>query len=40
MFQHQALARSTELADVLERAAIEDFTVDNGPGRQVGEGSV
>ncbi len=37
MFQDQALARSTELADVLERAAIEDFTVDNGPGRQVGE---
>ena len=37
MFQDQALARSTELAGILERAAIEDFTVGNGPGRQVGE---
>ena len=37
MFQHQALARSTKLAAILERMAIEDFTVDNGPGRQLGE---
>ncbi len=37
MFQDQALARSTELAGILERAAIEDFTVDNGPGRQAGD---
>ena len=35
MFQHQALARSTELAGILERAAIEHFTVDNGRGRLV-----
>lgn len=35
MFQHQALARSTELDGILERAAIERFTVDNGPGRHV-----
>ncbi len=37
MFQYQALARSTELANILARAAVEDFTVDNGPGRQIGE---
>ena len=37
MFQDQALARSTKLASILERMAIEDFTVDNGPGRQLGE---
>lgn len=35
MFQDQALARSTELDGILERAAIECFTVDNGPGRLV-----
>ena len=37
MFRDQALARSTKLAAILERMAIEDFTVDNGPGRQLGE---
>ncbi len=37
MFRDQALARSTKLAAILERASIEDFTVDNGPGRQVGD---
>ena len=35
MFQDQALARSTELDGILEGAAIEHFTVDNGPGRLV-----
>lgn len=35
MFQNQARARSTELDDILEGAAIEHFTVDNGPGRLV-----
>ncbi len=35
MFQGQALARSTELDGILESAAIEHFTVDNGPGRHV-----
>ena len=36
MFQDQALARAAELADILERESIEDFAVDNGPGRSVG----
>ena len=35
MFQGQALVRSTELDGILESAAIEDFTVDNGPGCHV-----
>ena len=35
MFQEQALVRSTELDGILERAAIEHFTVDNGPNRHV-----
>ena len=35
MFQGQALARSAELDGILERAGIEHFTVDNGPGRLV-----
>ena len=35
MFQKQALVRSTELDGILERAAIEHFTVDNGSGRHV-----
>ncbi len=37
MFQGQALARATELVDILERASIEDFVVDNGTGRSVGD---
>ena len=36
MFQYQALARAAELADILERASIEDFEVDNGIGCSVG----
>ena len=37
MFLDQAFRRATELADILERAGVEDFVVDNGPGRSVGE---
>ena len=35
MFLNQAL-RAEELADILSRASVEDFVVDNGPGRSVG----
>ncbi len=35
MLQAQFTARSAELADILERAQVEDFTVDNGDGRLV-----
>ncbi|MDO8751170.1 MAG: hypothetical protein Q7K03_08510 [Dehalococcoidia bacterium] len=35
MFQAQGVARSAELAGILERALVEDFTVENGDGRQV-----
>ena len=34
---NQQLARAAELADILERAGVEDYVVDNGPGRSVGE---
>ncbi len=37
MFLDQALARASELDGILERAGVEDFVVDNGPGRSVGE---
>ena len=36
MFLDQALTRAAELADILDRAGVEDFVVDNGPGRSVG----
>ncbi len=36
MFLDQALTRSAELADILDRASVEDFVVGNGPGRSVG----
>ena len=36
MFLNQALARAEELADILSRASVEDFAVDNGPGRSIG----
>ena len=39
MFQDQAHASSTELADILARAAVEDFPVENGPKRQDRRGS-
>ncbi|MSQ22328.1 MAG: hypothetical protein EXR53_03340 [Dehalococcoidia bacterium] len=35
MFQAQGIARSAELAGILERTRVENFTVDNGEGRQV-----
>ncbi len=35
MFQAQGIARSAELADILERARAEDFTVDNGDKRPI-----
>ncbi len=37
MFQAQGIARSAELADILERKRVEDFTVDNDEGRPVTE---
>ena len=37
MFQSEAIIRSRELADILERISAEDFTVDNGEGRSVTE---
>ncbi len=37
MFQAQGIARSAELADILERTRADDFTVDNGGGRLVTE---
>ena len=33
MFLDQALARAEELTEILVRVGVEDFTVDNGPGR-------
>ena len=35
MIQAQAVARSAELAGILQRRRAEDFTVDNGPGRSI-----
>ena len=35
MIQAQAIARSATLADILERAGAEDFTVGNGEGRSI-----
>lgn len=37
MFQAEALARSVELADILESARAEDFTVDNDGDRSITE---
>ena len=37
MFQQQALARTEELDGVLKRNQPDDFVVDNGPGRPVGD---
>ena len=31
----RALKRATELDGILERAGVEDFVVDNGPGRSI-----
>lgn len=36
MFLEQSLARAAELDEILARAGVEDFAVDNGPGRSVG----
>ena len=33
----RALERATELDGILERAGVEDFVVDNGPGRSIGD---
>lgn len=33
----QALKRAAELDGILERAGVEDFVVDNGPGRSIGD---
>ena len=35
MIQAHAVARSAELAEILRRARVEDFTVDNDAGRSV-----
>ena len=35
MIQAEAVARAATLADILERARAEDFTVDNGEGRSI-----
>ena len=37
MYQEWALARAAELDGILARAGVEDFVVDNGPGRSVGD---
>lgn len=37
MFLDAALARSRELDAILEREGVEDYVVDNGPGRPVGD---
>ena len=37
MALEQALMRAAELADILEKARAEDFVVENGSGRSVGE---
>ncbi len=37
MFQEQALVRAAELDGILARSRVEDFSVDNGPGRPVTE---
>ena len=37
MFLDAALARAVELDGILDRAGVEDFVVDNGPGRPVGD---
>ena len=36
MFLDLALARAAELGDILDRAGVEDFVVDNGIGRPIG----
>ena len=33
----RAFERASELAGILERAGVEDFVVDNGPGRSIGD---
>lgn len=35
MFLQSALARAEELDAILRRASVEDFAVDNGPGRRI-----
>ena len=35
MFLDPALARAEELAEILDRAGVEDFIVDNGPDRSL-----
>lgn len=37
MFLPAALARTEELDAILEHTRVEDFTVDNGPGRNIGD---
>ena len=37
MFLEQALARAAELDAILAKAGVEDFVVDNGPGRSVSD---
>ena len=37
MFLPVALARAEDLDAILDRARIEDFVVDNGPGRAIGD---
>jgi len=37
MFLAQAIARSAALDDILDRSRAEDFTVDNGEGRSIGD---
>ena len=37
MILEQALERATELDGILERTGVEDFVVDNGPGRSIGD---
>ncbi len=37
MFLDAALARAAELDGILARVGVEDFVVDNGPGRSVGD---
>ena len=33
----RAFERGTQLTYILERAGVEDFVVDNGPGRSIGD---
>ena len=37
MILEQALERASELDGILEQTGVEDFVVDNGPGRPVGD---